>query len=46
MVESKDTLNSIFTDDLHRMNNTVKTVMHFQRLHKNCRFCSAVISEM
>lgn len=46
MVESKDTLNSIFTDGLHRMTNTVKTIMYFQGLYKNRHFCSAVISEM
>lgn len=43
-VESKDTLKSIFTEDLHRIINTVKTMMHFQRFYKNCHFWSAINS--
>lgn len=35
MVENKDTLNNIFTDVLHRITNTVKTIMYFQRFYKN-----------
>lgn len=46
MLESKDTLNSIFTDDLHKIASTVKTLMVFQRFYENRHFCSAVNSEI